>query len=903
MGQPNHYRIGFFEPANRSRSETLSLASHSRSGFPRRVLAFPSSVWKLWGILLTLGFGVGSPALAADLTEAEALFKSGKYVECIALTGKEIEEGDFSETWRELRIRAQLELGHYPEALKSYQEAIKRYSESIRLRWLGLSVSRLNGNSEAAAALLSEIGKRIENAPYRYRDSKNTLIVGQYFLKQGTDAKQVLSGIFQKVQQAQPQLPEGFIAAGELALEKQDFGLAATNFERALKLDPKDPAIPFALAKAFASSDAKKSDAYLEAALKLNPRHVSSLLIHVDDHIDAERYNEAAAVLDQVEKINNKHAMAWAYRAVLAHLRHDDKAEAQARTQALSTWKDNPEVDFLIGKKLAQKYRFLEAEAYQRRALMFDPQYLPAQMQLAQNLLRLGKEAEGWKLAEAVFEADPYNVLAHNLATLKDRLNRFTMLMDHGFVVRMETQEAKIYGPRVLALLKNAKETLCKKYDVKLKEPVYVDIYPNQQDFAIRTFGMPGGAGFLGVCFGQVVTMNSPASQGASPSNWEAVLWHEFCHVVTLTKTKNRMPRWLSEGISVYEEREQNPTWGQPLTLKFRKLILEGEATPVSQLSAAFLHAKSGLHLQFAYYESALVVEYLIKNHGPEAVNAILSDLGRGLMINDCLERHAGSLEVLDREFAEFVKSRAENLAPKTDFTDPELPETAGIEELKTYLKEHPNNFPALQKYAKQMMIEKKWKEAETALNKLHELYPAYIGTDSALALLALVYREQGDTKAEETVLSKIAELEDDTVNVYLRLCEIAAAKSDWPRVMRYADQTLEVNPLIESPHRYFSQAAEKLGKPSQAVGSLLALAEMDPIDPAGLRFRIAKLYQKSKQLPKARHQVILSLEEAPRYREAHRLLLEIVEEQNRRKQTDQTKTSPHAPAIAEKLP
>ena len=152
---------------------------------------------------------------------------------------------------------------------------------------------------------------------------------------------------------------------------------------------------------------------------------------------------------------------------MLAHLQHDAKAEQAAQAEALSTWKANPEVDSLIGKKLSQKYRFAEGEAYQRRALAFDPAYLPAKMQLGQDLLRLGKEAEGWKLAEEVFEADPYNVMAHNLATLRDRLNKFTILIDHGFVVRMDAVEATIYGRRVLELLKDAKEKLTQKYDAE----------------------------------------------------------------------------------------------------------------------------------------------------------------------------------------------------------------------------------------------------------------------------------------------------------------------------------------------------------------------------------------------------------------------------------------------------
>lgn len=836
--------------------------------------------------------------VAEDLSDAEALFQAGKYAECIALTGKEIEDGDISETWRELRIESQLALGRYADALQSLEEALKRYPDSIRLRWLGRAVYRHNGQSETAAKQLEEIRKRFESSPYRYRNALDMVVLGRYYLDQGEDAKAVLDSVYKKIQQDQPRIAEGFIAAGELALDKQDFGLAATHYEKAAKLDPDNPAIHLALARAYASSDSEKSDAAVKKALEHNPRHVPSLLFQVDDLIDAERYSKAESVLAKVEKINPKEPLLWSYQAVLAHLRHKPDDEKKARAEALSTWQENPEVDHLIGKKLSQKYRFAEGEVYQRRALALDPQYLPAKLQLCQDLLRLGQEAEGWKLAEQVFEADPYSVLAHNLATLHDRLNQFTILIDNGFVVRMDSQEAKIYGRRVLTLLNEAKRVLGEKYEIELDGPIYVDIYPRQQDFAIRTFGMPGGAGFLGVCFGQVITMNSPASQGASPSNWEAVLWHEFCHVVTLSKTKNRMPRWLSEGISVYEEGRKNPTWGQPLTLNFRKMILEGELTPVSQLSAAFLHPKSALHLQFAYFESALVVEYLINQHGLEALNGILTDLGKGLTINDCLQRHTGSLESLDREFEAHAISLAKSLAKDADFTDPEFPPGIDEETVKAYLKKHPNNFPALQQYAKQLLAAKKWEAAKTPLKTLHTLHPTYIGPDSPPNLLALAHRELGETDKEREMLSQVAALEDDVVPVYLRLAEIAASQKEWSAVVEHANQAIAVNPLIKPPHQYLSEAAEKLGRDRQAIEGLLALAEMEPIDIAGLHFRIAQLYKRTKQYSEARRQVIRSLEEAPRYRAAHRLLLTILDEQ----QPMADAASP-SPAIAEKQP
>src|SRR5437870_9756713 len=141
---------------------------------------------------------------------------------------------------------------------------------------------------------------------------------------------------------------------------------------------------------------------------------------------------------------------------------------------------------------------------------------------------------------------------------------------------------------------------------------------------------MPGNAGYLGVCFGKVVTANSPASQTAHPVNWEAVLWHEFCHVVTLQMTKNKMPRWLSEGISVYEEHQANPAWGMRIDPRYREMILGEDLVPVGKLSAAFLAPKSPRHLQFAYLESSMVIEFIVDRYGIDKLRNVLTDLRNG---------------------------------------------------------------------------------------------------------------------------------------------------------------------------------------------------------------------------------------------------------------------------------
>ncbi len=225
----------------------------------------------------------------------------------------------------------------------------------------------------------------------------------------------------------------------------------------------------------------------------------------------------------------------------------------------------------------------------------------------------------------------------------------------------------------MLRLLTRARATLSAKYGVTLTQPTLIEIFAAQKDFAIRTFGLPGGGDFLGVCFGAVVTINSPANRGENPSNWEATLWHEFCHTVTLTKTKNKMPRWLSEGISVYEESQENPTWGQHMSPTYRQMILAGGTTPVSKLSSAFMTPKTPVDLMFAYYESSMVVDYINEKYGAQAVRFILGDLAVDIPINEALERHTEPIARLDAHFEEWFKTQADQLAPRVDWTKPKV--------------------------------------------------------------------------------------------------------------------------------------------------------------------------------------------------------------------------------------
>jgi tetratricopeptide (TPR) repeat protein len=819
----------------------------------------------------------GSPA--AELEDAEELLRTGHYDGCARLAAAEIRAGAQGYQWYRVKILAERAQGRSAEALASVADASERYPASVALRWLAYEVYRAAGRDAEANEALDAIEKLVFNAPGRFDTPDGQIIVGRFFLARGADAKKVLDRFYDVALKADPDLLEAYFATAELALKKQDYALAAETLRKAPKAAERQPTYHYLLASAYSPEDRAGSEKALDAALKINPRHVDSLLLRADHLIDSERYAEAEKVLKQAAEVNIEEPRLWAYRAVLAHLQNDAPGEAAAHEVALKAWAKNPEVDHLIGRKLSQKYRFAEGSARQRQALALDPDYLPAKVQLCEDLLRLGEETEGWAIANEVFAKDGYNVVAYNLVTLHDRLKGFRTLEDDGLLVRMDPREADVYGQRVLSLLRRARQALCARYGVTLDKPVIVEVFPQKKEFAVRTFGLPGAEGFLGVCFGRVITANSPASQGDHPANWEAVLWHEFCHVVTLTKTHNKMPRWLSEGISVYEEEQQDPAWGSSLSPRYREMLLGEDFTPLSRLSSAFLAPKSGQHIQFAYFESALAVEFLVRRFGIDALKSLLDDLGAGVALNEALPKRTRlTLDQLDGDFARFARERAEKTAAGATWEEPDLPEDADSQALRAWLEKHPASFPGLRRLGARLVAEEKWTEAKAVLERLKQVYPEYVGAENAYVLLATAHKRLSDRAAEHAVLEDLAGRDGSAGPAFLRLIELDESAGDWEGVARNARRMLAVNPLTPVPHRALGRAAEHLGRRDEALAAYRALALLDDTDPADIHFRLAQLLRQAGKPAEARREVLKALEDAPRFRDAHRLLLDLAE-------------------------
>ena len=835
-----------------------------------------------------------STATITDVESARAALRVGQYDECIEYAKAQVDKKVWNDKWPILLVEAYLTTGKYEQALVVYEESLSRFGDSLRLRLLGVDVYRMNNQPLKSKEQLDVIDRRLNRDTWLYSVSSEFVNIGDYFLLRNEDPKLVLKNCYDLAVKADPKSPDPHLATARMALDKSDSKVAAQSLAKALKLDDKNPETHYLSAKAWQSTEPDRATDHLQKSLALNSKYVPSLLLVVEQKMNEEQYAKALQLLDEVEKVNPRLPKLWALRAAIAHLEGRYDAEGEARKKALSPWSLNPEVDHTIGRHLSMHYRFTESVEYQKRALTMDSSYVAAQSQLAQDLLRLGQTDPGWDMVDRVRKNDPYDVTIFNLRQLQKELDRFATLEAPGFVIRMDARESRIYGRDVVQLLSEARDVLPSKYKVQLEEPIYVEIFPKQKDFAIRTFGMPGGQGFLGVCFGRLITANSPAALQVD-SNWKSVLWHEYCHVITLQKTKNKMPRWLSEGISVYEERLRDKTWGQAWDPTYREMTLGEDFVPLSKLSSAFLNPKTPMHLQYAYFESSLAVEFYVEKFGLPALLRMLDDLSLGLPAADALKRSPGSLEALDNEFAAFAKERAEGMAPQADWSKPSATEKtkeaiglgmgiglggdvipAASASANDWFSQNPGAFVSLERSLQKAVGEAKWADALAIAEKMRSQWPDDSRTTGVYAKLAMIHQRLEQKDQERAALVSLVERSSDAFDALSRLCELDETRKDWESLAKWSERLHAIQPIRFDVQQRRAMSHELIGKHATASDAWLACLELDPLDYAWMHYKAAENLKYTGRDSDAKRQVLMALEESPRFSDALRLLLQL---------------------------
>ena len=637
---------------------------------------------------------------------------------------------------------------------------------------------------------------------------------------------------------------------GYLFLQYEQLSDADTLFKEALAIKEHYAPAMLGLAQISARSFDRKAAEMVETILKADPKMVEAQELAAYLALEDTNPKKALEEADKALAMNSEAFDAMAVRAAV-----DGLADKPVDVWLSRIFKVNPSYGRaweILGHFYDINRRYEESIASYRKALELDPDLNMARVELGVNLMRQGQDAEAYKLLEQAWNNGYQGASTKNSLTLMDSYRGFETFTTATSILKIKKKEAAVLRPYVQAEIDQAIATYDKKYRMKLPGPVQVELYENHEDFAVRTMGMPG-LGALGVTFGLSVAMDSPSGRKPGQFHWASTLWHEMSHVYLLTATKHRVPRWFTEGVAVYEETATHPDWGDRLDPEAIKAIKNKKLLPIAELDRGFIRPSYPAQVVVSYFQGGQTCTYIVERWGWDKILAMIKDFSEQTTTAEVIEKELGvKPEDFDKDFLAWLDKRTKTQVDNFDAWKEQMKGLAG-------------NAAA-----------KKWDDVITTGPKIRGLYPDYLEGDNAYEFLAEAYIAKGDKQAAARELEAYSKEGGKNPATVKRLGDLQIELGRKKDAALTLERLNYVYPQDEELHTKLGALYLELGPAASAVREFEVLVALRPNDMAGARYQLALAYRKAGRVEDAKDQVLQSLEAAPGFRPAQKLLLEL---------------------------
>ena len=717
--------------------------------------------------------------------------------------------------------------------------------------------------------LLVDRLQRSREALDQYRGALAARALGQYRLA---------NGLVRNAAVAAPDDPAIQTLWGELFGEKYNQLEASKSFNEALALDEQWAPAYLGMARALADTNPPNARAAAERALEIDSEFLDAHLFLAQRDLDDRNQTEARVSLDRALAINDQSLEARSLVAAVAYVedRLDDFEAEVAGVLAINpTYGD---VYRVAGDLTARNYRFEEAVALVRRGLEIDPDNTRSYAELGLHLLRTGDEPEARQALERSFAEDPFDVVTFNLLDMLDSLDEFETFEEGDLVVRLHRDEAAVLKDYVLPLAQRALDDLSARYEFRPEGPILIEVFPRHDDFAVRTLGLPGMIGALGACFGKVVTLDSPRARTPGDFNWQATLWHEMAHVIALQMSNQRVPRWLTEGLSTFEEKRARRDWARDQDLGFATALNADNVLSLRDLNGGFSRPET---ISMAYFQASVLVEHIIEEYGESTIHRLLRAYGDGLDTEAALGRVGLGFDTLQASFDVAVEARFGGLRQAMQGPNERVPESGPgdrLAALRELVEEYPGSFPVQMALGHALRAAGETDDAKLAFEKAVTLAPMATGTRSPHVPLADIAAEQGDRALAMVHLEAHLEHDHRDIDAARRLAALAEEAGDAVRLRRAYELIIELDPFDSIPHQALGRLAMARADHVVAAREFAITLAIGPLDPVAAHVDLAESHLAGGRLDEAKRAVIAALEIAPTYERAQELLLRIVE-------------------------
>ena len=757
----------------------------------------------------------------------------------------------------------------------------------------GLELALLHrylGRRDAAAARLRVLVDRLQRSPDAvdlYRAARAARALGRY---------RQANALLRNAAGTAPDDPAIQTLWGDLFGEKYDQAEASQSYRAALEIDEDWAPALLGMARALADTNPPGAVAAAGRAIEIDPDYLDAHLFLAQRSLDDRDHEAGRASLGRALAINERSLEARSLVAAVAYVedRLDDFEAEVERVLEI-----NPaygEVYRVAGNLTARNYRFEEAAALVRRGLEIDPANTRSHAELGMHLLRTGDEPGARRALERSFEEDPYDVITFNLLEMLDTLDEFETFEEGDLIVRLHPDEAPVLKDYVIELGQRALDDLSARYGMEPEVPILIEVFPQHDHFAVRTLGLPGMIGALGACFGKVVTLDSPRARSPGEFNWESTLWHEMAHVVALQMSNQRVPRWLTEGLSTFEEKRARADWARDQDLEFATNLNRGDVLSLRDLNGGFSRPET---ISIAYFQASVLVEHIIEAYGESTIYDLLRAYGDGLDTEAALGRVGLDFDTLQASFDAAVEARFGAL--RRAMAGPEdgnrglqgvlggaaedleerirgLEGDARLARLRELDEEYPESFPVQMSLGHALWADGDAAAARAAFEKAAALAPMATGDSSAHLPLAALALEEDDRERAMAHLEAHLEHDHRAVDAARQLAALAEEAGDERRRRRAYELIVELDPFDAEPHHVLGRFAMAAGETATAVREFSIALAAGPIDRVSAHVDLAESHMVTGELDAAKREVISALEIAPTYERAQELLLQIVE-------------------------
>jgi tetratricopeptide (TPR) repeat protein len=814
-------------------------------------------------LLFTSGTLPSAQTRSTPADNAANLIKVGQYDDVEKLLRDEKDPRAIA-----LRARAFIARGRYEDAEKLLTPAVAAAPTSDAALELGLLQIYL-GRRDQGLRLLNRLIDTLQphTAMDLLRMAQAAQAVGEF---------QDANSFFRDADRAQPKDPVINTAWGELFLEKAEKENAQKSFEIALEADANNPAAIVGMARLAADVDQPAATQLVDRALKVNPSYVPAYLLASEIALDNRERQDAHASIDKALAVNPNSLEARSLDGAIAFL---EGRPADFQRIVGDVLRINPlygEVYRVAGDHATRNYRFNEAIPLTKKALALEPNNARARADLGIELLRIGDEAGARVELEAAYKGDGFysSLVTKNLLTMLDKVDTFVTVQEGDVTMRFDPAEAGVMREQAVPLAREALDALSKRWNFKPEGPILIEMFPVHDDFAVRTLGLPGMIGALGVCFGKVVALDSPHARPPGEYNWQPTLWHELAHVITLQMSNNRIPRWLSEGISQWEEKRARPEWGWEMEVSFAHALDQGKAIKLNALNEAFSDPKL---ISLAYYQASLVAQHIAETYGEPALQKLVRSYSKG--INDEQAFKESLNQTVDQVQASFDASiEKKYAATRNALKRPKFDSAPELDDLKKMAESNADSFPVQVALGQALAKAGDNAGAIAALERAATLMPKATGDDNPNKMIAAIAEKQGDTTRAIRALQDVLKVDHTDVESARKLVTLVAPTKDNARLEDAYQRVINVDPFDASAQSGLGRLLMAKRDHAAATRAFRSALASKPADAALAHIELAEAYLAGGKPADAKAETLQALEIAPSFERAQDLLLKLVD-------------------------